>query len=155
MAENCEKISWVFSLIFSHFVFHIMFNRSPALFRGQISVLLLKLEVFISFVSSYNLANFLLFLIAFFQSMVMYGTSLFRTGEGRETARRLGREQLGFYFSRGFTARSRARFCSFVAQWCSRQNCHAMQANSFSLYWCMLFDCVIHQSVPVIDFSIY
>ena len=45
------KKSLGFSFIFSDFVFHIMFNCFPALFRGQISVLLLKFEVFISFAS--------------------------------------------------------------------------------------------------------
>ena len=98
MAENCEKISWVFSFIFSDFVFHIMFNCFPALFRGQIFVLILKLEVFISFVSCIYFRKLFLIFCCFFQSMVMYGTSLSRTGEGRETERRLGREQLGFIF---------------------------------------------------------
>ena len=34
------------------------------------------------------------------------GRQVIKAGEGRETARRLGREQLGLYFSRGFAARA-------------------------------------------------
>ena len=42
-----------------------------------------------------------------------------------------GEEHLETYFSRGFASRSRelcACLCGFAAQWCSRQNRHAMQA---------------------------
>ena len=143
MAENCEKISWVFFFIFSDFVFHIMFNF-PALFRGQIFVLILKLEVFISFVSCIYFRKLFLIFCCFFPVYGHVRDIAFSHGRGQRNREEIGAEATWFYFSRGFTARSRARFCGLAAQWCSRQNRHAMQANSFSPNWCMLIDCVIH-----------